>query len=67
MMNLAVTDHRLAKPATRSAELRDYDAVRRAIAFYSGALVISPTSMRWRMPPASRRMNCITCFAAGRA
>ena len=31
-MNLAVTDHRLAKPATRSAELRDYDAVRRAIA-----------------------------------
>ena len=41
-MNLAVTDHRLAKPATRSAELRDYDAVRRAIAFISE---------RWRDQP----------------
>jgi len=35
MMNLAVTDQRLAKPGPLAAELRDYDSVRRAIAFIS--------------------------------
>src|SRR5207237_3907010 len=35
MMNLAATDQRLAKPGPLAAELRDYDSVRRAIAFIS--------------------------------
>jgi AraC family transcriptional regulator, regulatory protein of adaptative response / methylated-DNA-[protein]-cysteine methyltransferase len=34
-MNLAVSEHRLAKPGPLDAELRDYDSVRRAIAFIS--------------------------------
>jgi len=34
-MNLAIHDHRLAKPGTYNAALRDYDSVRRAIAFIS--------------------------------
>jgi AraC family transcriptional regulator of adaptative response/methylated-DNA-[protein]-cysteine methyltransferase len=42
MMNLALTDHRPAKPGPRDAALRDYDAVRRAIAFISE---------RWRNQP----------------
>ena len=35
MMNLAMTNHRPAKPGPFNAELRDYDSVRRAIAFIS--------------------------------
>jgi AraC family transcriptional regulator of adaptative response/methylated-DNA-[protein]-cysteine methyltransferase len=35
MMNLAINDHRLAKPGPLNAALRDYDSVRRAIAFIS--------------------------------
>lgn len=35
MMTLAVNDHRLAKPGAEDAALRDYDSVRRAIAFIS--------------------------------
>ena len=35
MMNLAVTNHRPARPAPTSAAMRDYDSVRRAIAFIS--------------------------------
>lgn len=35
MMNLAMTNHRPAKPGPFNAELRDYDAVRRAIAYIS--------------------------------
>src|SRR6185437_5729073 len=42
MMNLAIHDHRLAKPGPQSAALRDYDSVRRAIAFISE---------RWRSQP----------------
>ncbi|WP_041802305.1 methylated-DNA--[protein]-cysteine S-methyltransferase [Rhodopseudomonas palustris] len=43
MMNLAVTDHRLAKPGPQDSALRDYDSVRRAIGFISE---------RWRAQPA---------------
>jgi AraC family transcriptional regulator of adaptative response/methylated-DNA-[protein]-cysteine methyltransferase len=43
MMNLAITDHRLAKPGPQQAALRDYDSVRRAIAFMSN---------HWRAQPA---------------
>ena len=43
MMNLAINDHRLAKPGALNATLRDYDSVRRAIAFISE---------RWRQQPA---------------
>ncbi|MGC1559402.1 MAG: bifunctional helix-turn-helix domain-containing protein/methylated-DNA--[protein]-cysteine S-methyltransferase [Bradyrhizobium sp.] len=42
MMNLAINDHRLAKPGPLNAALRDYDSVRRAIAFISE---------RWRDQP----------------
>jgi AraC family transcriptional regulator, regulatory protein of adaptative response / methylated-DNA-[protein]-cysteine methyltransferase len=35
MMTLAIHDQRLAKPGQQDAALRDYDAVRRAIAFIS--------------------------------
>jgi AraC family transcriptional regulator of adaptative response/methylated-DNA-[protein]-cysteine methyltransferase len=35
MMNLALTNHRPAKPGPHNAALRDYDCVRRAIAFIS--------------------------------
>jgi AraC family transcriptional regulator of adaptative response/methylated-DNA-[protein]-cysteine methyltransferase len=35
MMNLAINDHRLTKPGTYDAALRDYDSVRRAIAYIS--------------------------------
>lgn len=35
MMNLAMTNHRPAKPGPSSAAMRDYDSVRRAIAFIS--------------------------------
>jgi AraC family transcriptional regulator of adaptative response/methylated-DNA-[protein]-cysteine methyltransferase len=35
MMTLAIHDHHLAKPGMQSAALRDYDSVRRAIAFIS--------------------------------
>src|SRR6185437_1727970 len=42
MMTLAIHDHRLAKPGPQSAALRDYDSVRRAIAFISE---------RWRSQP----------------
>ncbi len=43
MMNLAITDRKLAKPANRNAGLTDYDSVRRAIAFMSE---------RWRAQPS---------------
>ena len=42
MMNLAVADQRLTKPGPQNAALRDYDSVRRAIAFISE---------RWRDQP----------------
>ncbi len=42
-MNLAATEHRLAKPGPQDAALRDYDCVRRAIAFISE---------HWRAQPA---------------
>jgi AraC family transcriptional regulator, regulatory protein of adaptative response / methylated-DNA-[protein]-cysteine methyltransferase len=42
MMTLAIHDQRLAKPGQQDAALRDYDAVRRAIAFISE---------RWRQQP----------------
>src|SRR5664279_4835665 len=35
MMNLAMHDQRLTKPGPQNAALRDYDSVRRAIAFIS--------------------------------
>jgi AraC family transcriptional regulator, regulatory protein of adaptative response / methylated-DNA-[protein]-cysteine methyltransferase len=35
MMNLAMTNHRLAKPSPTNAALRDYDSVRRAIGYIS--------------------------------
>jgi AraC family transcriptional regulator, regulatory protein of adaptative response / methylated-DNA-[protein]-cysteine methyltransferase len=35
MMNLAINDHHLTRPGPQSAALRDYDSVRRAIAFIS--------------------------------
>ncbi len=38
MMTLAIHDQRLAKPGPQNAALRDYDSVRRAIAFISRAL-----------------------------
>src|SRR3984893_5010732 len=43
MMNLAINDHRLTKPGTQSAALRDYDSVRRAIAFISEHWRTQPT------------------------
>src|SRR4051794_15418849 len=42
MMNIAVNDRRLAKPGPLDSSLRDYDCVRRAIAFIS---------QRWRAQP----------------
>ena len=41
--NLAMTDSRLAKPAAQTAALRDYDSVRRAIAFISEHWRTQPT------------------------
>ena len=43
MMNLAMNDHRLTKPGTQNAALRDYDSVRRAIAFISEHWRAQPT------------------------
>jgi AraC family transcriptional regulator, regulatory protein of adaptative response / methylated-DNA-[protein]-cysteine methyltransferase len=43
MMNLAMSDHRLSKPGPESAALRDYDSVRRAIAFISEQWRAQPT------------------------
>jgi AraC family transcriptional regulator of adaptative response/methylated-DNA-[protein]-cysteine methyltransferase len=43
MMNLAVNDHRLTKPGAQNAALRDYDSVRRAIAFISEHWRAQPT------------------------
>jgi AraC family transcriptional regulator of adaptative response/methylated-DNA-[protein]-cysteine methyltransferase len=43
MMNLAINDHHLTRPGPQSAALRDYDSVRRAIAFISE---------NWRAQPA---------------
>ena len=42
-MNLAINDHRLAKPGPQNAALRDYDSVRRAIAFISEHWRAQPT------------------------
>lgn len=42
-MNLAIHDHRLTKPGQQHAALRDYDSVRRAIAYISA---------HWRAQPA---------------
>jgi AraC family transcriptional regulator, regulatory protein of adaptative response / methylated-DNA-[protein]-cysteine methyltransferase len=43
MMTLAVNDHRLAQPGSQNAALRDYDSVRRAIAFISEHWRAQPT------------------------
>jgi len=43
MMNLAIDEHRLAKPGPQAAALRDYDSVRRAIAFISEHWRSQPT------------------------
>src|SRR5476649_2297438 len=43
MMNLAMNDHRLTKPGPQNAALRDYDSVRRAIAFISEHWRAQPT------------------------
>jgi AraC family transcriptional regulator of adaptative response/methylated-DNA-[protein]-cysteine methyltransferase len=43
MMNLAIHDHRLTKPGPQSAALRDYDSVRRSIAFISEHWRAQPT------------------------
>jgi AraC family transcriptional regulator of adaptative response/methylated-DNA-[protein]-cysteine methyltransferase len=43
MMNLAINDHRLTKPGPQDAALRDYDSVRRAIAFISEHWRAQPT------------------------
>jgi AraC family transcriptional regulator of adaptative response/methylated-DNA-[protein]-cysteine methyltransferase len=42
-MNLSMNDLRLAKPGTQNAALRDYDSVRRAIAFISEHWRTQPT------------------------
>src|ERR1700746_2969374 len=42
-MTLAIHDHRLAKPGPQNAALRDYDSVRRAIAFISEQWRAQPT------------------------
>lgn len=47
MMTLAINDQRLAKPGPQNAALRDYDSVRRAIAFISE---------NWRTQPAIEAM-----------
>src|SRR6201985_245404 len=47
MMNLAMNEHRLTKPGPQHAALRDYDSVRRAIAFISE---------HWRDQPAIEAM-----------
>src|ERR1700734_790140 len=46
-MNLTMNDLRLVKPGTQNAALRDYDSVRRAIAFISE---------RWRSQPTIEAM-----------
>jgi AraC family transcriptional regulator of adaptative response/methylated-DNA-[protein]-cysteine methyltransferase len=43
MMNLEIHDHRLSKPGSQSPALRDYDSVRRAIAFISEHWRAQPT------------------------
>src|SRR5213079_903713 len=43
MMNLAIHDYRLAQPGSQNAALRDYDSVRRAIAFISEHWRAQPT------------------------
>ena len=43
MMTLAINDQRLAKPGPQNAALRDYDLVRRAIAFISEHWRAQPT------------------------
>ena len=42
-MNLAINEHRLTKPGPQNAALRDYDFVRRAIAFISEHWRAQPT------------------------
>ncbi len=43
MMNLAMNEHRLAKPGPQNSALRDYDSVRRTIAFISEHWRAQPT------------------------
>src|SRR3954453_18382154 len=43
MMTTAIDEHRLTKPGPQNAALRDYDAVRRAIAFISEHWRAQPT------------------------
>lgn len=43
MMNIATAEHRLARPGPQDAALRDYDSVRRAIAFISEHWRAQPT------------------------
>src|SRR6201994_2576633 len=43
MMNISMNEHRLAKPGPQNAAMRDYDSVRRAIAFISEHWRAQPT------------------------
>src|SRR6476620_4091632 len=43
MMNLAIHDRHLSQPGSHNAALRDYDSVRRAIAFISDHWRTQPT------------------------
>ena len=48
MITLAIHDMRLAKPGSQNAALRDYDSVRRAIAFISE---------HWRTQPSNHPIS----------
>src|SRR3984885_8277388 len=63
-MNLAINDRRLTTPGAQNAALRDYDSVRRAIAFISEHWRAQPTIEAMadaapvtpaELPPLSRR------------
>src|SRR5258708_35348535 len=56
MMNLAINDHRLTKPGPQNAALRDYDSVRRAIAFISEHWRAQPT-VAWVADAAAVRAD----------
>ncbi len=71
-MTLAIHDQALAKPGPQQpAALRDYDSVRRAIAFISEHWRRQPTIEDMAdaagVTPASPRTNCTICSAAGPA
>jgi len=48
-----MNEHRLTKPGRQDAALRDYDSVRRAIAFIRSTGARNPPSNRWRMQPVT--------------